>query len=427
MRYNYKDHSGETINGVRINYRIKDKVFKSGYKQSQYNCTCFCGNEFIASYYKLPKGCGCIDKRKQHHVAHNKKDITGMKSGKLTALYSTGKKDKHNSYLWKCVCDCGNHIEVSENQIVQKQKKSCGCAQTKVVEGNRYNKLTLVKKIDKTKGLWLCDCGNYTIKNIYSVSCGQTRSCGCLWQKKYYDITGKTFNKLTAKKPLKSDYTLWACECECGNETTISFDSLTKGQRTSCGCAYKKRKHIFKSRGPKEDLTGRIINNIEIIGIADVRKDRNYCWTCKCFCGETFIAAGNALKKGLIRSCGCLISQGENEIKKLLKQKSIKYRHNYSYKDLIGPGGGRLFFDFAILDENDCVLYLIEFQGIQHYEKCGRWNEFGKQQREITDAMKKEYCKNNNIPLYEIRYDENVEIALEKIIYTETILKKKYA
>ena len=55
---------------------------------------------------------------------------------------------------------------------------------------------------------------------------------------------------------------------------------------------------------------------------------------------------------------------------------------------------------------NGSLLCLIEVQGIQHYVDTGTIG-IGKQQREITDPMKREYCTKHNIPLYEIRYDED--------------------
>lgn len=36
---------------------------------------------------------------------------------------------------------------------------------------------------------------------------------------------------------------------------------------------------------------------------------------------------------------------------------------------------------------------------------------FGRQQREETDALKREYCNQHNIPLIEIRYDEHIKYA----------------
>lgn len=41
---------------------------------------------------------------------------------------------------------------------------------------------------------------------------------------------------------------------------------------------------------------------------------------------------------------------------------------------------------------------------------------FGEQQRLVTDKIKKEYCKNNNIKLFEITYKDNIRIKLKEII-----------
>ena len=72
-------------------------------------------------------------------------------------------------------------------------------------------------------------------------------------------------------------------------------------------------------------------------------------------------------------------------------------------------------FDFGILDDQNNVKCLIEYQGRQHYEEQqGPWN-FGAYAREVTDPLKREYCHNNNIPLYEIKYDANITEELDKI------------
>ena len=62
--------------------------------------------------------------------------------------------------------------------------------------------------------------------------------------------------------------------------------------------------------------------------------------------------------------------------------------------------------------------------------KDGRWearitdgyDEFGKQQREVTDKIKKEYCAKNNIELIEIKYDEDIISSLKHIIKTHNVL-----
>lgn len=51
--------------------------------------------------------------------------------------------------------------------------------------GQRFNKLEVLKLLDKEKGskylpaLCRCDCGNEKIFNLYLVVSGKTKSCGC--------------------------------------------------------------------------------------------------------------------------------------------------------------------------------------------------------------------------------------------------------
>lgn len=70
--------------------------------------------------------------------------------------------------------------------------------------------------------------------------------------------------------------------------------------------------------------------------------------------------------------------------------------------------------DFAIYDK-DRLLAFVEFQGIQHYKNFGIW---GKTEREETDEMKRNYCMEIGIPLFEIRYDEDIPSCVAKILST---------
>ena len=78
--------------------------------------------------------------------------------------------------------------------------------------------------------------------------------------------------------------------------------------------------------------------------------------------------------------------------------------------------GGLLKFDFAILDEDNNVVCLIEYNGEQHYYSEERTTDFGRLQREETDAIKEQYCRDNNIRLYTIRFDEDVDAEFDKIM-----------
>ena len=54
-------------------------------------------------------------------------DITGVKSGMLTAVKECGKSPKGET-LWLCKCDCGNEAVVTVSQIRGKHTISCGCS-----------------------------------------------------------------------------------------------------------------------------------------------------------------------------------------------------------------------------------------------------------------------------------------------------------
>ena len=98
---------------------------------------------------------------------------------------------------------------------------------------------------------------------------------------------------------------------------------------------------------------------------------------------------------------------------KFLNTSNIPYQREYNFSDLRGDKGGALKFDFAVFDSKG-ILFLIEYQGQQHYEPIeyfGGIEQFNLQQK--YDNMKKEYCKKNNIQLLVIPYWEN---NIEKII-----------
>ena len=61
------------------------------------------------------------------------------------------------------------------------------------------------------------------------------------------------------------------------------------------------------------------------------------------------------------------------------------------------------FFDFAIF-EDDKLKYLIEYQGIQHYQESIFSKYESLQERQNRDNIKREYCKSHNIKLIEIPY-----------------------
>lgn len=55
------------------------------------------------------------------------KDITGNIYGYLTAVSKTTEKTKTGTYLWNCLCKCGNILKVPISSLTTGHTKSCGC------------------------------------------------------------------------------------------------------------------------------------------------------------------------------------------------------------------------------------------------------------------------------------------------------------
>ena len=61
-------------------------------------------------------------------------------------------------------------------------------------------------------------------------------------------------------------------------------------------------------------------------------------------------------------------SRGEIKIEEILTMANLPFQEEYSFPDLVSSSGRPLRFDFCVFDDNGDIDFLIEYQGIQHYE-----------------------------------------------------------
>jgi len=110
--------------------------------------------------------------------------------------------------------------------------------------------------------------------------------------------------------------------------------------------------------------------------------------------------------------CGCPLcseSVGEKNIRLFLNNKNIKYKPQMKFDNCIKIN--RLSFDFYLYDYNTCI----EYDGKQHFEPNDFFGGIYSYLKQVEhDEIKNEYCKNNNIRLIRIRYDENI---IEKLTH----------
>lgn len=82
-------------------------------------------------------------------------------------------------------------------------------------------------------------------------------------------------------------------------------------------------------KGEYEDLTGKRFSGTTVTSLSDrTDKRKSKFWNCMCDCGQTHVAEGSNLRRGHVKSCGCLKFSHEDFTDKtygLLTAKSLDY------------------------------------------------------------------------------------------------------
>jgi hypothetical protein len=112
----------------------------------------------------------------------------------------------------------------------------------------------------------------------------------------------------------------------------------------------------------------------------------------------------------------CVKSSGEQLIESYFNKNSINFKFQHQFDDL--KIKKHLRFDFAVFDDIGDLKFLLEFNGIQHYSKKSKFHKCEKDFEDsiLRDKMKLDYCYKNNIKLYIIKYNDDLELELKKII-----------
>lgn len=170
-----------------------------------WKCQCKCGNIKNVFGHNLIQGkvfsCGCEIKY------HN---LVGQTFGHLV-VESFSHMNKYNGRVWKTKCQCGNIVYKSTQELRLRKNLSCGCIPRQYnasldLSNKKFGTLRPIKRLYKSKNntwIWecLCDCGN--IKYILSSSlirhnyhlCNCTKfvrskRCSCQ-QRNIYTLLGK--------------------------------------------------------------------------------------------------------------------------------------------------------------------------------------------------------------------------------------------
>lgn len=219
------------------------------------------------------------------------------------------------------------------------------------------------------------------------------------------------------------------CECnDCGHLWATTPASL----RTGSGCPEcgKIRSGLARRVSPEIFASKVYEQNPNIAIITPYTKLHNPI-TCQCKIDGTIFtvsSAANLLYEN-VQCPYCTTSKAEREIINILKKHSFNYEFHYRFDDC--KYINKLEFDFAIFDERDNMICLVEYDGEQHFKPidfAGKGELWALNQLRVTqerDRIKTNYCYKNNIPLVRIPYWErkNMEhFLLSKINLLCTVI-----
>ena len=110
-------------------------------------------------------------------------------------------------------------------------------------------------------------------------------------------------------------------------------------------------------------------------------------------------------------------SRGEITIEEILTEAGLDFKEEYSFPDLVSNKNRPLRFDFAVFDDNGDLDFLIEYQGIQHYQAKEKFGGLsGLHEQQIYDMRKREYCKAHGYNLIAIPYTDEYRLSYDYIM-----------
>ena len=167
------------------------------------------------------------------------------------------------------------------------------------ISGQTFNELTAISCIDTKNRIWLwrCSCGKECTARKNDVTSGRKKSCGHLSNRGNATINiDDKFNEWTVIKDLGNRHFL--CRCSCGTEKSVHSYDLRKGNSKSCG-------HLTRgtSENGKIDLKDQVFGEWTVLRYDNTPKKYGY-WICRCSCGTEKSIRGIILRKGQSTSCG---------------------------------------------------------------------------------------------------------------------------
>lgn len=350
------------------------------------------GYEVIGEYINANTNVECLQTKTQYKVFTSYSDL---KYGKNPSIF--GKNNPFKNYnIELLIKNCNSNIKLIS--------------------------IKTIKKKDKVRNLccMVCECGNEFNKTLDTIQAKRAKLVCPNCAKENRGLKRRNSKEYILNLIKESGYrNLENITNQTRNQKILVEDeSGYRGYTSVASMMGKKHFDIFSIKTNKDNFiyNANIYskNNclkVKVIDFSDKEKWTRQGIKCQCRCGkyfETSIASFQN-QKHLCDECSNKMSIYERDTKDFLEENNINYIKEFTFNDCrdILP----LPFDFYLEDYHR----IIEIDGAQHesvekykFVKTQEEKEYWFALGQKHDKIKNEYCKNNNIKLLRIPY-QNVK------------------
>lgn len=142
-------------------------------------------------------------------------------------------------------------------------------------------------------------------------------------------------------------------KCDCGETKEIRTSLVSNSRQKTCGAAIHRKEFGKKRRNAY--TAGAKYNKLTFVKCVSYNKNNSAVWLCRCDCGTEKEIVANYVKRGQIKSCGCLDSAIDLQRKKI-KQKKEHDTWLAGAKIIYGTykDGNLSFEEFLALSQMKC-------------------------------------------------------------------------
>lgn len=203
----------------------------------------------------------------------------------------------------------------------------------------------------------------------------------------------------------------------CNHVWSVRPNNSINNKRKCPKCKFTKNGILSTKSNDKFLIDLKIVHGEKYVPLTEYisakKKIKFFCTNCHL----QFYMTPDDLVNGKRNCSGCHLSYGANKIKEFLSNHNINFKMEYTFKNLKSSKNMRLRFDYAIFDDCDNLKYLIEFDGIQHFEPISKFGGVkGFETTKQNDLLKNKYCEEYGIKLIRVSYiDMDNNINLEEL------------